>query len=396
MEHNNNERRLTRHTHQQAIQTWSMEFIDNVELVASIPPALSALGLGQAATYLETHPEYLVAALKHSNWTIRAAAVQVQGKRGKSVEPLLNALDDENVSVRATAARALGTRGKDAPLEPLVEALKDREWQVRTAATMALGRLKNRTPVEPLLSVLHDENASVRAAAVWTLGTLGEQAPIEPLVIALQDKAWAVREAAAMALHEQGERAPVGYLLAARWDEDSSVRMAVDNALEERFDEQKGEKIVPVATNWQSSSWIRLALAVLSVGSLISLTSLSTNNSYIGRAGLISQLAATFVICLAIALINILYHRKPSGIASIRKQTHQQSTSMPLHNAILAGASVLTLTQIAYSLLMQIGFAYDPTMTTDTVHFILICRLITLGIMVTTVIVINTVFFMKH
>ena len=396
MERNNDERRLTHHTHQQAMQTRSMEFIDNVELAASIPPALSALGLGQAATYLETHPEYLVAALKHSNWTIRAAAVQVQGKRGKSVELLLNALNDENVSVRATAARALGIRGKDAPLEPLVEALKDREWQVRTAATMALGRLKNRTPVEPLLSVLHDENASVRAAAVWALGTLGKQAPMEPLVIALQDKAWAVREAAAMALQEQGERAPVGHLLAARWDEDSSVREAVDNALGQRFNEQEGEKIIPVGTSWQSSTWIRLALAILSVCSLMSLTSLSTNNPYIGRFGLISQVAATFVICLAIALINILYQRKPGGIPSTRKRAHQQSAPTPLQNAILAGASVLTLTQIAYSLLMQNDFVYDPAMTPDTIHFILICRLIALGIMVTTVIVINTVFFTKH
>src|SRR5450432_436860 len=120
MERNNDERRLTHHTHQQAMQTRSMEFVDNVELVASIPPALSALGLGQAATYLETHPEYLVDALKHSDWTIRATAVQVQGKRGASIEILLHALQDENASVRASAARAVGMQGKQAPIEPLV------------------------------------------------------------------------------------------------------------------------------------------------------------------------------------------------------------------------------------------------------------------------------------
>ncbi len=394
MKRNHDERRLTRHAQQQ--QIWSTEFVDHVELADVVPSALSALGLGQAATYLEAHPEYLVAALKHSDWTIRTAAVQVQGKRGMSLEPLLNALHDENASVRAAAARALGIREKDTPIEPLVEALKDQEWRVRTAAATALGRLKNRAPVEPLLPVLHDENASVRAAAVWALGTLGERAPMESLVIALQDKAWAVREAAAMALQEQGERAPVGHLLAARWDEDSSVREAVDNALGQRFNEQEGEKIIPVGTNWQSSTWIRLALAALSVFSLMSLTSLSTNNTYIGRFGLISQVAATFVICLAIALINILYQRKPGGTPPTRKRTHQQSAPTPLQNAILAGSSVLTLTQIAYSLLMQAGFAYDPVMTTDTVHFILICRLITLGIIATTVIVINTMFFTKH
>ena len=218
------------------------------------PVGIIALGLGQAATYLEAHPEYLVAALKHSDWTIRTAAVQVQGKRGMSLEPLLNALHDENASVRAAAARALGIREKDTPIEPLVEALKDQEWRVRTAAATALGRLKNRAPVEPLLPVLHDENASVRAAAVWALGTLGERAPMKSLVIALQDKAWAVREAAAMALQEQGERAPVGHLLAARWDEDSSVREAVDNALGQRFNEQRREN----HTSWDELAVIHL------------------------------------------------------------------------------------------------------------------------------------------
>ena len=156
MKHDKNERHLIRQTQQQMAQTWSMEFVDNVELAASIPPALSAMGLGQAATYLETHPEYLNAALNHNDWTIRAAAVQVLGKQHTAIKPLLNALHDENVSVRATATRALGMQGKQAPVEPLVEALQDPEWRVRTAAAQALGRLKNRTPVEPLLPVLHD------------------------------------------------------------------------------------------------------------------------------------------------------------------------------------------------------------------------------------------------
>jgi hypothetical protein len=396
MEHNKDERRLTRQTQQQMAPAWSMEFVDNVELAASVPPALSAMGLGQAATYLEAHPKYLNASLNHSDWTIRTAAVQVLGKQHTSIKPLLNALHDENVSVRATATRALGMQGKQAPVEPLVGALEDTEWRVRTAAAQALGRLKNRTPVEPLLPVLHDENASVRAAAVWALGTLGERAPIEHLVIALQDKAWAVREAAAMALQEQGEKAPIGVLLAARWDEDSSVREAVDATLGQHFNEQEGEKIIPAGTGWLSSSWLRLALAVLSIYSLIPLTQQSTENQYIGRFGLLSQLAATLVICVAIALINILYQRAPAMVSSTRKRVHQQGITTPLQNVVLAGVSVLTLIQIAFSLLMQIGFAYDPIMTADTVHFILICRLIVLGIMAATVIVINKVFFVKH
>src|SRR5438876_6784642 len=101
MANNKNERSVIRQA-QQAAQMWGTEFVDNVELAASIPPALAAMGLGQAATYLEKHPEYLNASLNHSDWTIRTAAVQVLGKQGKSVEALLNALHDENAAVRAT------------------------------------------------------------------------------------------------------------------------------------------------------------------------------------------------------------------------------------------------------------------------------------------------------
>ena len=115
-----------------------------------------------------------------------------------------------------------------------------------------------------------------------------------------------------------------------------------------------------------------------------------------GRSGLVSQLVATLITCLGIALINILYQRKPGGMSFTRKRTQQQGTPTPLQNAVLAGASVLTLTQIDHTLLMQNDFAYDPSMTTNTIHFILLFRLITLGIMATTVIVINKVFFVRH
>lgn len=390
------ERRQIQKLQQQAEQAWSRELVQHMELTPSTPPALSLMGLGEAATYLKQHPEYLNASLTHPNWAIRTAAVQVLGKQGKAVEPLLKALHDENASVRAAATRALGIQGKQAPVEPLVEMLQDPEWRVRTAAATALGRLKNRTPVEPLLPALHDEHESVRAAAVWALGTLGEQAPIEHLVIALQDKAWAVREAAVMSLQEQGERAPFGHLLAARWDEDSSVREAAEDASKFHVDEQEGQKIIPAATSWLSSSWLRLALAVLSVFSLVSLTSLSTNSEYIGRFALLSQLAATLAICTAIALINILYQRKPASKTASPKHLQQQGSATPLQNVLLAGISVFTLTQVAYSLLMQNGFVYNPVITASTVHFIFISRLVVLGMMIATVIVINIVFFRKH
>jgi hypothetical protein len=375
-----------------------MEFVDNVELAMSVPPALSAMGLGQAAAYLEKHPEYLNAALNHSDWAIRAAAVQVQGKQHSSIESfesLLRALHDENVSVRATATRTLGLQGKQAPVEPLIGALKDPEWRVRTAAAQALGRLKDRTPVEPLLPMLHDENASVRAAVVWALGRLGKQAPTEQLVIALQDKAWAVREAAVMALQESNEQASIGHLLAARWDEDSSVRSAADDALGQHFREPQGEKMVPAGTSWLSPSLLRLVLAVMSVCILIPLTNVPANPLYIGRFAIVSEIVATAIVCLGIALINILYQRSPAGGLSAQKSPQQKGATTSWHNIVLAGISVFTLGQVVSSLL-QTTFATDPAMTADTVHFILICRLIALGIMVATVIVINKVFFVRN
>jgi len=391
MEHNNNERRLVPQMQQQATQVWSAEFVNHMERATAVPPALSALGLGEAAAYLTAHTEYLAASLNHSNWAIRAAAVQVVGKQGTAIEPLLHALHDEHVSVRATAARALGIQGERVPVEPLINALHDPEWRVRTASAQALGRLKNKTPIEPLLPVLHDENEAVRAAVVWALGAMGKRVPVEHLVTALQDKAWSVREAAAMALQEQGEMAPMGSLLAARWDEDRSVREAVDVALEHRFDGQEGQKLVPASASWLSSPWQRLALAGISVGMVIPISSILLNRAYIGRFALISEVVAIALVCIVIAVINVIYQRKPIDAVSIAKR----GTTNSWHGVILAGGSVLVLASVASNLL-QTSFAYDPLITTDIVHYVLVCRLIALGFMALTVVVVNKVFFGKH
>jgi HEAT repeat protein len=392
MEHNDNERRLTTHARQQATPAWSTEDVDD--------GALALVGLGRAATYLEMHPEYLTTALTYSDWVMRTAAVQALGKQGESapLEPLLNALQDEHAAVRAMAVRALGMQGERTPVEPLIAALHDPAWRVRTAAVLALGRLTNKTPVEPLVPMMNDEHASVRAAVVWALGRLGEQAPIGQLVMALHDTAWSVREAAVMALKEQGERAPVAPLLAARWDEDSSVRQAAEAALDYRFEEQPGPKLVPENMDRFPSSWLRLAAATISVLILIPLTGgLFSGDWYVSRSDTISKLIALGVVCLAISIINIIYQRKRFSTWSGQQGARPGSSesTIPWHGVVLLAISVSALAAMTGLLLGSI-LPYRPGITADIVYFILVCKLIALGCVSLTVVVVNKVFHLKQ
>ncbi|HEX6482558.1 MAG TPA: HEAT repeat domain-containing protein [Ktedonobacteraceae bacterium] len=400
MEHNDNERRLTTHTQQQAIPAWRMDGIDNSGLASPVSPALELVGLGRAASYLETHPEYLTAALTYSDWAMRTAAVQALGKQGQHtpLQPLLNALQDEHVAVRAMAARALGMQGERMPVEPLIVALHDPAWRVRTAAVLALGRLTNKTPVQALVPMMNDEHAPVRAAVVWAFGRLGEQAPIEQLVMALHDTAWSVREAAVMALKEQGERAPIGPLLAARWDEDSSVRQAAEAALDHRFEEQPGQKLVPENMGRFPSSWLRLVAAAISVVVLIPLTGgLFSGDWYVSRSDTVSKLIALSVVCLAISIINIIYQRKRlstwSGQQGAQPGSGESTTSW--HGVVLLAISVISLVVMTGMLLGSVT-AGGAGITADIVYFILVSRLIALGCVSFTVVVVNKVFHVKR
>jgi len=395
MEHNDNERRLTTHARQQATPAWSMDS----EAFAS-PAALAVVGLGKAATYLETHPEYLTAALAYSDWVVRTAAVQVLGKQGERapLEPLLNALQDEHAAVRAMAARALGMQGKRTPVEPLIVALHDPEWRVRTAAVLALGKLPNGTLIEPLVPMMHDAHASVRAAVVWALGRLGEQAPIEQLVMALQDTAWSVREAAVMALKEQGERAPIAPLLTARWDEDSSVRQAAQTALDYRFEEQPGQKLVPEHMGRFPSSWLRLVAATISVVILIPLTGgLFNGDWYVSRSDTISKLIALGVVCLAISIINSIYQRKRFSAWSGQQgaQPGSGESTIPWHGVVLLAISAIALV-VMTGLLLGAVTTGGSGITADIVYFILVSRLIALGCVSFTVVIVNKVFHLKR
>jgi hypothetical protein len=280
----------------------------------------------------------------------------------------------------------------------LVEALHDPAWRVRTAAVLALGRLTNKTPVQALVPMMNDEYAAVRAAVVWAFGRLGEQAPIEQLVMALHDTAWSVREAAVMALKEQGERAPIGPLLAARWDEDNSVRQAAEAALDHRFEEQPGQKLVPEHMERFPSSWLRLIAAATSVLILIPLTSgLFSGDWYVSRSDTISKLVALGVVCLAISIINIIYQRKRFNTWPGQQGTRPVpgESTMAWHGVVLLAISVISLV-VMTGLLLGAVTAGGPGITADVVYFILVARLIALGCVALTVVVVNKVFHVKR
>ena len=93
----------------------------------TMPNALARLGLEKNAFPSVITEDQLRQALTDPAWSVRIAAVQALGKRGKltTLEPLVNALGDENGFVRAAAARALGVLQQEVPVDRLIMALQD-------------------------------------------------------------------------------------------------------------------------------------------------------------------------------------------------------------------------------------------------------------------------------
>jgi hypothetical protein len=405
MEHHDNEDRSPGYRYQQHQQLWAAQLgpqeNPGVEPVTGIPSALAQMGLGEARTYLTSHPEYVTEALQHRVWSVRAAALQTLGRQEAraSLAQLQLALHDENMAVRATAVRMLGMQGERAPVEPLMEALRDPEWRVRTAAILALGRLTGRTPTAPLVEALEDEHASVRAAAVWALGTLGKQAPVERLVRALQDRAWSVREAAVMALQEQEEQIPVAPLLSARWDDDSNVRQAADYVLEYRFGEQEyaEQKIQPgrKARKGLSSSWPRLGLTIFSLLSLLPASSMLANNMWSGRMMALIGTVGMLMIGAGIVSINWLYQRKFQAAAN---ETQEPSKGRAISwGGVIVGALSVAILPLLYSqLLSDFNPGFYPAEAINLVYFTAVARFIMFIITALTVVGINIAFHAKQ
>ncbi|GLV60605.1 hypothetical protein KDH_74240 [Dictyobacter sp. S3.2.2.5] len=394
-------------------QTWNnMEPTETGMMTPFTARALSAAGLGKVARQLAEHPEELDAALRNSDWSVRAAAVQVLGKREAPLDVLLQALHDEHGAVRAAAARSLALqvekRADPVPgvTEALVAALRDPEWSVRVAAAQGLGRLQDTTSVEPLLSVMQDAHAAVRSASVWALGRMGSQAPIEKIEIGLQDSAWTVREAAIMALQEQNERAPLSSLLEARLDDDATVRQAAEAALDERvhygqgyygaahhIDEQQqaGQKLSQDSGARVLSPWLRLLFAAFSVGVFSLLVQQLFYTSY-GYALSLMKLAMLLIICFALVSMNLLLQRK-SFSALLRFEQGGGKPASPWMGVALAMLSIAVLASQAG--ILESGFDYGVGADISTYHFVMICRIIALGVVAITMLLINRIFHLR-
>jgi HEAT repeat protein len=408
-----------RPAHDQAPSTRALSREEPTDAGAMSPVAaraLAAVGLGKIARQLEVHPEELDAALRNSDWSVRAAAVQVLGKRETPLDVLLRALHDEHGAVRAAAARSLALqaekRADPVPgvIEALVAALRDPEWNVRAAAAQGLGRLKDTKSVEPLLFVMQDAHAAVRSASIWALGRMGDQAPIEKIEIGLQDSAWSVREATIMALQEQNERAPLSSLLEARLDDDATVRQMAEAALDERshygqgyygaahqYEEPQhaGQKLNPDSGVGVLSPWLRLLLATLSIGTFSLLMPMLLVNSYDYFFSLI-HLAILLIICIALVSMNLSVQRKSfSALLLFQQGGGSPASPWPWMGVALAILSIIVLASQAG--ILESGFDYWNGAGADInmYHFIMICRIIALGVVAMTMLLINRIFHLR-
>ena len=115
---------------------------------------------------------------------------------GRIIAPLSAALRDSDWRVRAYAAWALGATGDSRRLDPLTLALNDPHWRVRMQAASSLGTDARNTAVEPLLGLLADNHWQVRIAAVDALAGTGDRRAIDSVKRLLRDSHSAVRDGA--------------------------------------------------------------------------------------------------------------------------------------------------------------------------------------------------------
>ncbi|MEA3366726.1 MAG: HEAT repeat domain-containing protein [Planctomycetota bacterium] len=178
--------------------------------------------------------EALLAALKDSNYMVRAHAARSLGSLGvrEACRPLIRALQKERVKdARFAAAQGLGRLADARAFDALLAALKDPEASVREDAALALAAVGDPRALEPLTALLEDPLVRVRRRAVRSLGVLGDPRALPALILRLGDSdTWTARTAAT-ALGQMGgpqaARALVGMLDA----EKASVRTSAIEAL---------------------------------------------------------------------------------------------------------------------------------------------------------------------
>jgi hypothetical protein len=92
-------------------------------------------------------------------------------------------LQSGDVKTRKKAARWLGRKGTSEAMTYLLAALKDSNYIVRANATLALGKIGDNEAVEPLIGLLSDRTLSVRRAAIHALGSIGDLRAADGLML---------------------------------------------------------------------------------------------------------------------------------------------------------------------------------------------------------------------
>ncbi|HEX7117993.1 MAG TPA: M56 family metallopeptidase [Longimicrobiales bacterium] len=181
----------------------------------------------------------LIAALRDSVASVRAAAVQALGEiEDPRAVPALGAVarSDSDAEVRRSAIWALGEIGDPAAVPALGAVAASGDAEVAGMAVWALGEIGDPAAVPALSAALRNSDPGVRRRAAWALGEVGEEAGVTPLAAALDDAVADVRRMAAWALGEIApDRAPAA-LTAALGDENAEVRKIVAWALGEIAD----------------------------------------------------------------------------------------------------------------------------------------------------------------
>src|SRR5687767_8189019 len=107
--------------------------------------------------------------LKHSDWRIRAEAVQQLEPTPQHIDTLLSLLDDADFDVRLASRNALVNIGT-AAVHPLLTMLEQGKLDARQIAAEALGQIRDENAITGLIAALDDESKWVRLAAVEALG----------------------------------------------------------------------------------------------------------------------------------------------------------------------------------------------------------------------------------
>jgi len=181
------------------------------------------------------HPEHLEALAMlcscEQRPAVRRSAVQALGRAAAAGVPHLAIyLHDKDEEVRHYAAETLGSLQDDAGEAAAVAVagrLRESDAHVRHAALLALARLGShgRPYTSQVARYLHDEVLDVRLAAIQAMGELGDTSVAEPLGALASDVHTGIRQAAVTALSKLGHHGSDHALLYLN-DEDPAVRQA--------------------------------------------------------------------------------------------------------------------------------------------------------------------------